>query len=245
MPSENDEKSVVLKKIQSLPMRSETTDVLLNIFKATLATAPCCGGIASLLSDYIPSARFQRLEKFAQQIADDLLKLSDRVNESYILTDDFAFLFERGFRGVAENYQSEKLAAFRGILINSAVRDDYSEEEKEYFLNLVNRLSALHIRMLRFLANPKDYLRDAAIPEDQITGRWTEFFPIVVPGVHLEIIESAFEDLHKYDLTVFDKSLFRSKQDTSLRAFEGGGIVSEFGKRFIQFCVSPATAFHK
>ncbi len=103
MPDQNNEKSVVLKKIKNLPMTSGSIEAILNIFKATLATAPFCGGIASLISDYIPSARFQRLEGFAQQIADDLLELSDRVNESYIQTDDFAYLFEKSFRGVAEN----------------------------------------------------------------------------------------------------------------------------------------------
>ncbi len=245
MPDQNDEKAVVLKKLKSLPMTSETTEAILNIFKATLATAPFCGGIASLISDYIPSARFQRLEEFAQQIADDLMELADRVNESYIQTDDFAFLFEKSFRGVAENPQPEKFNAFRGILINSAVRDDYSEEEKEYFLNLVNSLSALHVRILRFLAYPKEYLRDAAIPEDQITGCFSDFFPIVVPGVHLDIIELAFGDLFKYGLTILNNIVFRSKEDTSLRAIDGGGSVSELGKRFIQFCISPAAAFYK
>ena len=138
MPEHDDEKSVVLKKLKNLPMTSGAAKTILNIFKATLATAPFCGGIASLISDYIPSARFQRVEEFAQQIADDLLELSDRVNESYIQTDNFAFLFEKSFRGVAENHQVEKINAFRGILINSAVRSDYSEEEKEYFMTLVN-----------------------------------------------------------------------------------------------------------
>ena len=45
---------------------------LLNIFKATAATAPLCGGIASLMNDYIPSAKFRRLEAFAKQIANVL-----------------------------------------------------------------------------------------------------------------------------------------------------------------------------
>jgi len=179
MPNQTDDKSIVLKKIKNLPMTSGATEAILNVFRATLATAPFCGGIASLISDYIPSARFQRLEGFAQQIAEDLLELADKVNESYIQTDDFAFLFEKSFRGVAENPQAEKINAFRGILINSAVRNDYSEEEKEYFMTLVNTFSALHIRILRFMAYPMQYLSDSGIPENQIAGGFSNFLGIV------------------------------------------------------------------
>ena len=243
MPERNDEKTVVLKKLKSLPMKSGATETLLNIFKATLATAPFCGGIASLISDYIPSARFQRLEEFAQQIADDLMELADRVYESYIQTDDFAFLFEKSFRGVAENPQPEKINAFRGILINSAVRDDYSEEEKEYFMTLVNTFSALHIRILRFMAYPKQYLSDSGISENQITGGFSDFFPVAIPGVNPLVIESAFGDLHQYGLINTDTTIFHtmtSEQGLHLL----GSRMSDFGQRFIQFCISPASCIH-
>jgi hypothetical protein len=239
MTDPENERSMVLKQLEKLPTSSRTTETILNIFKATLATAPFCGGIASLITDYIPSARFQRLEKFAEQIAEDLLKLSDHVNESYIQTDDFAYLFEKSFRGVAENPQPEKINAFRGILINSAVRSDYSEEEKEYFITLVNTLSALHVRMIRFMAYPKKYLEDSGIPENQITGGFSIFFPVAIPGVNLAVIESAFGDLYQYGLINTDKSIFRtmtSGQGLHLL----GNRVSEFGRRFIQFCISPA-----
>ena len=240
MPDQDNKKSVVLKKLENLPMASGTTEAILNIFKATLATIPFCGGIASLISDYIPSARFQRLEKFAQQIADDLLELSDRVNESYIQTDNFAYIFEKSFRGVAENYHPEKISSFRGILINSAVRDDYSEEEKEYFITLVNTLSALHIRILRFMSQPNQYLSDSGISEDQIVGGFSDFFPVAIPGVSLSVIESAFGDLYQYGLINTEKTIFRT-----MTGGQGlhllGNRVSDFGHRFIQFCISPAS----
>lgn len=132
MPEQENLEKLSLRKIKKLATSSSTKETILNIFNATLATVPYCGGIASLISDYIPSARFQSLENFAEQIAEDLLKLSDCIDESYIKTDDFVFMFEKCFRGVAENYQKEKINAFRGILINSIIRKDYTQDEKEY-----------------------------------------------------------------------------------------------------------------
>ena len=52
----------------------------------------------------------------------------------YIQSDEYACLFEQCFRGAAENYQREKIEAFRGILVNSPIRTDIGQEEKEYFL---------------------------------------------------------------------------------------------------------------
>ena len=49
------------------------------------------------------------MEQFAQRIAADLEELQDRVNENNIFTDEFAYTFEKCFRGAAENYQQEKL----------------------------------------------------------------------------------------------------------------------------------------
>jgi len=165
--------------------------------------------------------------------------MADRVDNDYIKTGDFAFMFEKCFRGAAENPQQEKIDAFRGILVNSAVRKDYSEEEKEYFVNLVDNLSALHIRILRFLHNPDDYLESAGISQDQIQGGFGQFMPTVIPRVGLEVIHSAFGDMHRFGLINTDQSIF-----TTMTAAQGmrlvGGRVSTLGDRFIQFCISPA-----
>lgn len=148
----SEKNSTFLQKMKKTTS-SNKTEHIVNVLKAGLATAPFCGGIASLMSDYIPSAKVERLEQFAKQLAEDLERLQQYVDENFIHTDEFAFLFEKSFRGVAENYQVIKLEAFRGILVNSAINTGISQDEKEYFLNLVNTLSVLHIRILKFMEN--------------------------------------------------------------------------------------------
>ena len=143
---------------------------ILNVLKAGLATAPFCGGIASLMSDYIPNSKQSRLEEFAEKVAGDLDALQGKVDESIILTGDFAFTFEKCFRGAAENYQREKLEVFRGILINSALGSDLQENEKEYLLNLVTTLSVLHMRVLKFTSSPLQYLEENDIPQESISS---------------------------------------------------------------------------
>lgn len=211
---------------------------ILNILKAGLATAPFCGGIASLMTDYIPSSKQRRLEEFAERLAEDLNELKDRVDENKILTDEFAFLFEKCFRGVAENYQAEKLEAFKAILVNAALGINLSEEEKEYYLNLVNSLSVLHIRILRFMVDPRSYLEHNQIPVDKIRGGFSHFFPIAIPGIELEIIKSAFSDLYQYGLISADKIIF-----ATTTAGQGldllGDRVTSLGRRYVEFCTKP------
>lgn len=220
-----------------LPAKSPGEHIL-NIMKAGISTAPFCGGIASLMSDYIPSGKIQRLEQFAEKLAEDLNNLQDRVDESLILTDEFAFLFEKCFKGVAENYQKERLEAFRNILVNSAIGIELSEDEKDYFLNLVTSLSVLHLRILHFMAKPTQYLALHDIPQAYITGGFSDFFPHAIPGVDIEVIKSAFENLHQYGLTNTGRSMFgtmTSGQGLDLL----GNRVTGLGIKFMDFCLPP------
>lgn len=219
-------------------VNSNPGEHILNILKAGLATAPLCGGIASLMSDYIPSSKMRRLEAFAEQLATDLNKLKGRVNQSKILSDEFAFIFEKCFRGVAENYQVEKLESFRGILLNTAIGTSLSEDEKEYFLNLVTNLSVLHIRILKFMSKPLLYLSDHGISQNSIQGGFSNFFPIAIPNVDIEVIKSAFGDLHQYGFINTDKSIFSTM--TSAQGLQLlGNRVTEVGKRLVDFCTQP------
>lgn len=231
------EKNTLLQKIER-STSSDKCEHLINILKAGLATTPFCGGIASLMSDYIPSSKFHRLEQFAKRITEDLESLQNEVNENLIQTDEFAFIFEKCFRGVAENYQAEKLEAFRGILVNSAIGANISEDEKEYFLNLVSTLSVLHIRILKFMAKPIEYLNENEIAQERIQGGFDQFFPIAIPKIDLEVIKSAFGDLYQYGLIKTDRSIFET-----MTAGQGlqllGNRVTPLGMSFINFCTVP------
>jgi hypothetical protein len=57
---------MTIERIERALAGSSVAETVLNIFKAVLSTAPFTGGIASLITDYIPSSRFRRLEEFAQ-----------------------------------------------------------------------------------------------------------------------------------------------------------------------------------
>lgn len=211
---------------------------VVNVIKAAFATAPFGGGIASLMDDYIPSAKVERIQRFAERVAEDLERLQHRVADETIHSDEFAYLFESCFRGVSENYQEEKLKSFRAILVNAAIDVKVSEDEKEYFLHLVSTLSNIHLRILSFMNNPREYIVRYGISENSIRGGFRDMFNSAIPNVDLEVIMSAFEDLYQMGLISTSKSIF-----TTMTSGQGlhllGDRVTIFGKKFIEFCTIP------
>ncbi len=223
-----------IEKIENQLKKSGINEHIINVFKAAVATVPFAGGIATLMSDYIPSQRQKRLEEFAQNIANDLEIFKEEVNENYILTDEFSFIFEKCFKGGVENYQKEKIIAFKAILINSLIDFDTTQNEKEYYLNLVDNLSLLHIQILSFMAFPRDYVKFNGINESSINGGFSDFFPIVISDVSLDTIKIAFKDLYNYGFLNTDSGIFgtmTSSQGWSLL----GDRVTKSGRKFIDF----------
>lgn len=231
------EESRSIKRFEDTPAVNVLEHVL-NVLKAALATAPFCGGLASLMTDYIPSRRLRRLEAFADQVGHDLKALSDRVEMDRLETDEYAFIFERCLRGAADFPQKEKLEAFRGILVNSLLPSDLTQDQREYFLNLVERLSAVHLRILRFMSNPHGYLAAMGIPEDRIGGGFSTFFPVALPGVPLEVIRAAFADLHTFGFTNTDARIFATMSSAQGLHLLGDRI-TPVGKAFVAFCQAP------
>ena len=233
----SDQEDSLVSKVKRIAT-GNVAEHILNILTAGLATAPFCGGIASLMTDYIPSSKTGRLEAFAEQLATDMNELQDRVKSTEILTDEFAFIFEKCWRGVTENYQAEKLESFRGILLNSMIGTDLATDEKEFILNLVTTLSVLHIRILKFMAEPKRYLEAHGIAADRIYGGFSQFFPIAIPGVDVEVIKAAFGDLYQYGFISTDKTIFATM--TSGQGLDLlGNRVTDLGKKFTSFCTRP------
>ncbi len=228
------------KKIDDVSTHSKVIDTILNVTKAGFATFPFTGGIASLITDYIPSAKQKRIEDFMNSVIIDLQNVSKSINANSLKTDLIAFTLEKCLRGVAENPYKEKIEAFRGILVNSLIGNENLAEEKEYFINLVNNLAVIHLKILRFMNNSEDYLRASKIPKQKLQVGFKKLFSIAIPEISIEIIISAFEDLYRQGLINTDSEIFnKTIKGNSLDLLNNS--VTSFGKRFIQFCIVPTS----
>jgi hypothetical protein len=213
-----------IERLEKLTSESKYAEATFNLFKAVLSSVPAGGAITSLLTDYMTASRFNRVETFANHLAEDLRTFQNDVNENFIRTDEFAYAFEKCFRGTVENYQQEKLDAFRNILINSLIKADFSAEEKEYFIYLVENLSSLHLELVKITINAE---------EDEKGKFWME-----LPGVDINITESSYKDLVRYGLLSGQDRYAHPDETDSKIMFYGKPTLTTLGNRFVNFCLT-------
>ena len=95
-----------IQKISSSISETPAMDHALNSVLAALNLIPIVGGaFATLIGAYIPEQRKRRLLDFITQLGLDLDLFKDQINQEYVSTDQFAFLFERSLHGALDNYQ--------------------------------------------------------------------------------------------------------------------------------------------
>jgi len=234
------QKGKIQRKIESIVRESDAANSILQIFKTGLS-ATKFGPFANLITEYIPNKRFLRLEKFAEDLAGEIKKIEDNIDIDFIKTDEFAFIFEQCFKAASENYQKEKLDAFKAIVINSLTDYRLDNYEREFFLILTNSLTVLHIKILKFLCCPHEYLSENGISESLLTGKFTDFAPAVFQGVMIQTIMMAFDDLYKYGLISSDYEHFDDKNTSDgFEKIKDG--ITMYGAEYYGF-ISPPRFF--
>lgn len=229
-----------LEEIGRALEKYEKKDHIVNFIKAMVSAIPSVGGaLSSLMSDYIPKTKEQRLVDFTNGLAKDLERLRGSIKEDFITTDDFAYIFEQCYKGVAENYQKEKLEGFRGILLNSLIETDIKSEEKEFFLTILNDLSTIHIRALKFLNTPQAFVDGLGLEHNQYSGAsFSQMFQLCFPGYDLDHLRKVVQDLYLMRFTNTDSSIFGTMTaGTGVNIVQGR--ITEFGSKFIRFCTAP------
>lgn len=227
----------IIKKVEGKFRESKIAETILNIFKIGLSVTKY-GAFSNLISEFIPSRRFLRLEKFAEELAEDLKKFEDKIDTNFITTDEFAFMFEQCFKAATENYQKEKLESFKAIIINSIINDRIENYEREFFLILTNSLTVLHIKILKFLCYPHKYLADNNISESLITGDFRRFIPKIFEGIMIGTIMMAFDDLYKYGLIKINSENIKNIKTSNIFITSESGFellddtVTEYGAQY-------------
>jgi hypothetical protein len=196
------------KSIDDQVRKHPSIERFVSLLKAGGNLHPVVGSIVSLVTDYIPSQRQVRFEDFTKAIAADLERFKDEINDDYINTDEFAFIFEKCFKGAVENYQKEKFDAFRAVFINSLCAKNINQNEKEFFLSMIDRLSVTHIRVLSFIADPHRYLEDRGISASIVQGSYGQFFPKVISDIKLNLIKVIVQDMYTLGLITINEGSF-------------------------------------
>lgn len=218
---------------------SESRDHVINVIKAGLNAIPCVGGvIASLIDDYIPKFKEERLRKLLDDLSKDAQAMGEKlssIQEEYVHSEEYAFLFERCLKNAMDNYREEKLKAYRAILLNALLPGAPDEDRKIFYLALLEALTPIHIRVLGILENPVSF--DAATGNRVGTGGGLATSRMAImsklfPEYPEELLESTWNDLRLRSL-VGVGDLRTTIADKGIHQMEG--LLTTLGNQFVRF----------
>lgn len=204
------------------PVEDQPVETAIEVVGAALSAVPVAGGpLAEIAGAIIRRRQNRRLNRFLIDLAEDLQRLSDRVNQEFLRTDEFQDLAEDIITKAAETRQQAKLDAFRAIFLNAVLAQRPNYDEAAEITALVDGLQERHIILLHILADPLRADRELGRPvgdgggsmtsinqilrrllpawdDDQIDRTWADFFERKIhttPGTRTMITDSGIHQL--------------------------------------------------
>ena len=113
-----------------------------------LAVSEVIPGLNTLLEEFLPNWKAERLKAFLLALAESINRLEHRFNCREANAAEYGLLLEHIARQVTQTTGEEKLNAYRAILLNTCLPSPPNQLERAYFLDLLNRLQEVHIVLL-------------------------------------------------------------------------------------------------
>jgi hypothetical protein len=211
-----------------------------TITKAGLSTIPLIGGPAAELFNAIivpPLAR--RRDEWIQGIAVHLEELELKVEglkvENLSKNESFITTMMHASHAVIRSHQKEKLEALQNAVLNSALPNAPEDDLQIIFLNLIDRYSPSHIRMLNIYYEADIEYRSRRKPDlvHIVRRKLTTTFPDIME--RLEFYYQFFAALVVDNLIRSSYSVPQLQEN--LKRFAGE--ISPIGIQFIEFITSP------
>ena len=237
MPNEEEERRAEI--VAALERRSRG-DYVAVAARIGVGSIPLIGSaLTELVTEFIPESKERRIAEFVAQLRVDVGRLQDRINTEVIKTDEFAYIFEQVFRAIVENYESEKLDAFRVILVNSMIRTDVAGARKSLYLRIVRDLLPTHLEFLRVFADPRRHIQSNHIvmPSNiSATGFIRMILPLF-PGYSESEIRIVIRDLYNSGLVNIDPGSLGGMVTWNLNNLQNR--LTDLGRSLMDFIVMP------
>lgn len=130
-------------------MDNKLNEILTSIAKASISTVPYIGGaLNEVLFDYRSRIAQKRINNFVESFLIHLSTSGFEFHENIINTEEFNDIYFAIIKRVIDTRSEHRLLIFRDILVASITKD-YQSDFKETFLDLVNRLHFIELKILK------------------------------------------------------------------------------------------------
>jgi hypothetical protein len=216
-------------------------DVALTIAKAGLSAIPVVGGpVAELFGLVVTPSLDRRREKWMHSIASRLKDLEEKVNgfkiENLAKNEAFISTLTQATQAALRTHQQEKLEALRNAVLNVATGAGPDENVQLMFVNLVDRLTPLHLQILHFFQAPGRQVKYDLRATAASAGSPIQVLETALPELRgkRDLCELVARDLHASGL--FSSS---SLLDTLMGAGRYEKRTTKLGDDFIRFIAFP------
>ncbi len=146
----------------SQPPKQTSADSAHAIVRSALGAIPGAGNaITELFNRIVTPPIEKRRDEWRQDIGERLQALEDTKSISASkLSENEAFistLFQASSIAI-RNHENEKLESLKNAVVNTALIDSPDEAILQMFLQFIDILTVLHVRILRFFQNPTRWL---------------------------------------------------------------------------------------
>lgn len=154
-------------------------------------------------------------------------KLEGLAPEKLAQNEAFVTTLLHAVQAATRSHQKEKLNALRNAVLNSALPSAPDEDMQLIFINLLDSMTASHLKLLLFLDDPKSYFPD----EQERAGPTYPYLERAFPGMDGTFYRVILNDLKAKDLANIGLG---TREDNPLRRRTTG-----LGYHFVQFIKSP------
>jgi hypothetical protein len=217
-------------------------DIMVTAIKAALAGVPFVGGSAAEIVGYgLTWHREKRHRELFEAVLDDLERLHVHVES---LDDSFYAVASHAAQLATLTNEQEKLAAYRNIIVNSALPTSPDEEMRELFLTMVASLTGRHIRVLdAFINSPKYGIGVTNSADFQVIGGTKKVISEHVPGFERpDILERCINDLINQRLVYYQGD--SQVREARLLELMGNPLPTELAYDFVAFISQPPELAH-
>ena len=221
-----------------LPDTSEE-EVALALTRLGLTSLPVIGAPAAEILGLIVTPMInKRRNEWLEALGKALVALEWRVqavNLERLSQDEvFVTIATHATMLAMRNHQREKLEALRNAVLNATLPSAPDDDLQLIFLNLVDMLTASHLRLLKVLNNPSEWMQRHGIANPDKSMK-----------IGVDLIEWAFPEWrsHRDYYHLLANELYRREMlDNSWNDTVKPSRTSEFGKQFLEFITSPMPA---
>jgi hypothetical protein len=224
------------------PGGSTGREIVERAAEAVVGSVPLVGSaLAVALVTALNWRLEQRREHWFTQLAAAVEDLSERVGdfdlENLAGDDRFVDAVVSATRTIDHTHQEEKIRALRNAVLNSVAPDAPDADTQAIFLDLIDRFTPSHLRLLTLWDDPPAWFssRDLKPPQDVMAGSRTQTVEVGLPEMqgHKDLYLLIASELGAAGMLT--ASLPGMVSGTSLM----DRLTTDFGRQFVRFISSP------